>query len=52
MNTRSLAREMPTPPPEPELPIRFVVVTFVVAAVVGALILYFGLTGQLGAGIP
>jgi hypothetical protein len=34
------------------LPTRFIVLTFVAAAVVGALILYFGLTGQLGATIP
>lgn len=41
--------------PEPsssDLPIRFIVVTFVVAAIVGALILYFGIHGQLGATIP
>ena len=38
--------------PAPELPVRFIVVTFAVAALVGALVLYFGLTGQLGAAIP
>jgi hypothetical protein len=43
---------MPALPPKPELPLRFVVVTFVAATVVGVAILYFGLTGQLGAGIP
>jgi len=30
----------------------FILVTFGVAAVVGGLILYFGLHGQLGAAIP
>jgi hypothetical protein len=34
------------------LPVRFIVVTFVAAAAVGAAIVYFGLQGQLGAGVP
>jgi hypothetical protein len=38
--------------PTAKLPVGFIVATFAVAAVVGALILYFGLNGQLGAAIP
>ncbi|HYA10552.1 MAG TPA: hypothetical protein VEH10_02625 [Thermoplasmata archaeon] len=38
--------------PTATLPVRFIILTFVGAAVAGALILYFGLTGQLGAAIP
>jgi hypothetical protein len=38
--------------PRPEFPLRFVVVTFVAAGVVAALIVYFGLTGALGGMIP
>ena len=38
--------------PAPKFPTRFVVATFVGAAIVAALILYFGLGGQLGAAIP
>jgi hypothetical protein len=40
------------PPPTPPVPTRFVVVTFAVAIAVGVLIAYFGLHGQIGAGIP
>jgi len=32
--------------------VRFIIATFAVATIVGALILYFGLNGQLGAAIP
>lgn len=52
MNAGSVANAMDDAPPGPRLPVRFVVVTFVVAAAVGAAILYFGLSGQLGAGVP
>ena len=52
MNRPDLALPMSTPGPQPEFPLRFVVVTFVLAGVVGAAILYFGLRGQLGAAIP
>ena len=41
----------PSAPPA-KLPIVFIVATFAAAAVVGGLILYFGLGGQLGAAIP
>jgi len=30
----------------------FLVITFALAIVVGVLIAYFGITGQLGAGVP
>lgn len=30
----------------------FLVVTFAIAITVGVLIAYFGITGQLGAGVP
>ncbi|HXQ79254.1 MAG: hypothetical protein WB788_02980 [Thermoplasmata archaeon] len=30
----------------------FVVLTFAVAVAVGVLIAYFGITGQIGAGVP
>jgi len=33
-------------------PWRFIVATFVAAAVIGGLVLYFGLHGQLGGPIP
>jgi len=36
----------------PQTPRLFIVVTFVAAAVVGGLILYLGLGGQLGSPIP
>jgi len=52
MNPVPVATPMANAPSGPKLPWRFVVVTFVVAGVVGAAILYFGLSGQLGAGIP
>jgi hypothetical protein len=34
------------------LPLGFIAATFVVAAAIGGLILYFGIQGQLGAAIP
>jgi hypothetical protein len=37
----------PTGPPR-----TFLVVTFALAIAVGVLVAYFGITGQLGAGIP
>jgi hypothetical protein len=37
---------------DPRLPLGFIVATFAVAAAVGALILYLGIQGQLGAAIP
>lgn len=43
---------MQDPLPSPAPPIRFIVVTFVVAAAVGAVVLYLGLTGYIGAGVP
>ncbi len=39
-------------PASPPLPWLFFLVTIVVAAVVGIIIAYLGLTGHLGAGIP
>jgi hypothetical protein len=33
-------------------PRSFLIITFAVAIAVGVLIAYFGITGQLGAGIP
>jgi hypothetical protein len=39
-------------PPKPEFPLRFVIVTFGVAVVVLALIVYFGVTGQIGGPVP
>lgn len=39
-------------PASPKLPMRFILATFVGAAIVTGLILYFGLAGQLGAGVP
>jgi len=41
---------MSTPSTRP--PTTFLVVTFAVAILVAVLIAYFGITGQLGAGIP
>jgi hypothetical protein len=38
--------------PKPPFPRLFVAVTFAAATIVGVLVLYFGLTGQLGATIP
>jgi len=43
-----VAPERSTPP----TPVLFIVVTFVAAAVVGGLILYLGLRGQLGTAVP
>jgi hypothetical protein len=43
---------MPTPPSIPAFPYRFLVVTFAVSITIGALIAYFGIHGQLGAGVP
>lgn len=43
---------MPASPETPKVPLFFLVATFVGAGIVGALILYFGLGGQLGGGIP
>ncbi|HYA71111.1 MAG TPA: hypothetical protein VEH28_07075 [Thermoplasmata archaeon] len=41
------------PPPPPPGPSRtFVILTFAVAILVGASIVYLGVTGQIGAGIP
>ncbi len=34
------------------VPMRFVVVAFVVAVVIGIAVAYFGIHGQLGGGIP
>lgn len=39
-------------PPSAGLPWTFLVVTFAVAVVVVVLVAYFGIHGQLGAGIP
>ncbi|MGD0588090.1 MAG: hypothetical protein ABSA63_04775 [Thermoplasmata archaeon] len=41
---------MSTPPTGPSR--TFLVVTFAVAILAGVLIAYFGITGQIGAGIP
>ena len=43
---------MPTEPTPPGASLRFVIVTFLAAAIVGGLVLYLGLTGQLGGPIP
>ena len=43
---------MPTESAPSGTSLRFVVVTFVAAGIVGALVLYLGLTGQLGGPIP
>lgn len=40
------------PEPSPPVPLTFIIVTFAVAIVVGALIIYFGINGQLGGPIP
>ena len=52
MNPADLSPAVPAPAAKPEFPLRFVVVTFVLSGLVGAVILYFGLRGQLGAPIP
>ena len=38
--------------PSPTLPLSFVIVVFAAAIVIGAVIAYLGITGQIGAGIP
>jgi hypothetical protein len=44
---------MGAPAPEsPSFPRTFVIVLFVGAAIVGGVVAYLGVTGQLGAGIP
>ncbi len=43
---------MSAPASRPPFPTRFVIVTFVAAAIVGAAVLYFGLNGTLAGGIP
>jgi len=52
MNSGRVELTVAAPNPRPEFPTVFVVATFVLAAAAGALILYFGITGQLGASIP
>jgi len=41
---------MSTPPPAPSR--AFLILTFAAAVIVAAAIAYFGITGQIGAGIP
>jgi len=43
---------MSTAPPVPGPSPLFLIATFSVAIAVGVLIAYFGITGQLGAGVP
>ena len=43
---------MASTPPTPRVPVRFVIVTFVVSIVIGVAIAYYGIHGQLGGGIP
>jgi len=38
--------------PSPPVPLAFAIVVFAVAIVVAVIIAYFGLRGQLGAGVP
>jgi hypothetical protein len=52
MNPGAVGPPMAAPSPKPEFPTTFVVVTFVVAILVGVVVLYLGLTGGLGTPIP
>lgn len=38
--------------PLPKPPLLFLILTFGIAITVGVLVIYFGMTGQIGAGIP
>ena len=40
------------PEASPPVPLTFIIVTFAAAIAVGALIIYFGINGQLGGPIP
>jgi hypothetical protein len=50
LNQSALERAMPEP--TPKVPLSFIVVTFSVAIIVAAAIIYFGINGQLGGPIP
>ncbi len=52
MNPAAVEPPMTAETPDPKVPLRFVIVTFLAAGLVGAAILYFGLGGQLGGPIP
>ena len=43
---------MTTPSPPLAFPYRFVIGTFLIAGAIGAAVAYYGITGQLGWGIP
>ncbi len=52
MNSSPTAPTMPTEPEPPPFPRTFAIVSFAAAILVAAVIIYFGVKGQLGAGIP
>jgi len=52
LNPPRVGRPMSRSESSPGLPVAFIVVTFVAAAIVGAVVLYLGLNGTLGAAIP
>jgi hypothetical protein len=43
---------MHPPPGSATFPVAFVIATFVVGGLVAAVIIYLGVTGQIGTGIP
>ena len=52
MNSPPTAPAMPTEPEPVPFPRTFVIVSFAAAILVAAVVIYFGVNGQLGAGIP
>ena len=52
MNSPPTAPAMPTEPEPVPFPRTFVIVSFAAAILVAVIVIYFGVKGQLGAGIP
>lgn len=43
---------MTGPSPQPKFPLGFVILTFALAGAVGAVVIYLGVRGLIGTGIP